>query len=89
MNALIEINSLLKSCVPDPKLQIMLGLEFLLCHSTIPQKILSTLSWRKSLSYRNHSIDLLCKSMDWFLYDSDHRHERVNILKGRHNTYER
>ena len=36
------------------------------------------LSWRKSLSYRNQSIDLLCKSMDWFLYDNSLRHERVN-----------
>ena len=24
--------------------------------------------------------DLLCKSMDWFLYDRDLRHERVNGL---------
>ena len=32
------------------------------------------------LSYRNQSIDLLCKSMDWFLYDNDLRHERVNFL---------
>ena len=23
----------------------------------------------KFLSYRNQSIDLLCKSIDWFLYD--------------------
>ena len=29
--------------------------------------------------YRNQSIDLLCKSVDWFLYDNDLRHERVNI----------
>ena len=29
------------------------------------------------LSYRNLSIDLQSKSMDWFLYDRDHRHERV------------
>ena len=36
-----------------------------------------TLSWRSSLSYRNQSIHLLCKSMDWFLYDRDLRHERV------------
>ena len=27
-----------------------------------------TLSWRRSLSYRNQSIDLLCKSVDWFLW---------------------
>ena len=29
---------------------------------------------------RNHSIDLLCKPMDWFLYDRDLRHERVNLF---------
>ena len=28
-----------------------------------------TLSWRRSLSYRNQSIHLLCKSIDWFLYE--------------------
>ena len=38
-----------------------------------------TLSWRKQLSYRNQSIDLLCKSMDWFLYDNGLRHERVKF----------
>ena len=37
-----------------------------------------TLSWRRSLSYRNQSIDLQSKSMDWVLYDRDLRHERVN-----------
>ena len=36
-----------------------------------------TLPWRRQLSYRNQSIDLLCKSMDRFLYHSDLRHERV------------
>ena len=36
-----------------------------------------TLSWQRSLSYRNQSIDLHCKSMDWFLYDRDLRHERI------------
>ena len=36
-----------------------------------------TLSWRRPLSYRNQSIDLLLKSMDWFLYDIGLRHERV------------
>ena len=30
------------------------------------------------MSYRNQSIDLLRKSMDWFLYDIGLRHERVN-----------
>ena len=42
-----------------------------------------TLSRRRPLSYRNQSIDLLCKSMDWldwFLYDNGLRHERVNYI---------
>ena len=39
--------------------------------------IVLTLSWRRPLSYRNQSIDLLCKSMDWFLYDNGLRHDRV------------
>ena len=36
-----------------------------------------TLSWRRPLSYRNQSIDLRSKSMDWFLYDNGRLHERV------------
>ena len=39
-----------------------------------------TLSRRKPKSYRNQSIDLLCKSMDWFLYDNGLRHERVKPI---------
>ena len=35
----------------------------------------------ESLSYRNQFIDLLlCKSVGWFLYDRDLRHERVKAL---------
>ena len=30
-----------------------------------------TLSWRRPLSYRSQLIDLVCISMDWFLYDRD------------------
>ena len=37
-----------------------------------------TVSWRRPLSYRNQFIDLLRKSMDWFLYDSGLCHGRVN-----------
>ena len=37
-------------------------------------------SWRRSVSYRNQFIDLQRKSMDWFLYDWDHRQERVKRL---------
>ena len=36
-----------------------------------------TLSWRRTLLYRNQSIDLQSKSMDWFLYDNGLHHERV------------
>ena len=32
------------------------------------------------LSFRKQSIDLLWKSVDWFLYDRDLRHERDKIL---------
>ena len=44
-------------------------------------KTVLTLSWRTPLSYRNQSIDLPRKSMDWLLYDNGHRHERVKHLK--------
>ena len=36
-----------------------------------------TLSWRRPLSYRNQSIGLRSKSVDWVLYDNGLRHERV------------
>ena len=36
------------------------------------------LSWQRLISYRNQSINLLCKLMDWFLYDDILHHERVN-----------
>ena len=37
-----------------------------------------TLSWRSSILYRNQSIDLQSKSMDWFLYDNGLRNEIIN-----------
>ena len=43
----------------------------------IPLKDYLTLSRRRMLLYRNHSIDLRSKSMDWFLYDNGLRLERV------------
>ena len=42
---------------------------------------LNSLSRRRPLSYRNQSIDLQSKSMDWFLYDNGLRHERVNLVR--------
>ena len=40
-----------------------------------------TLSRWRPLSYRNQSIDLLGKSMDWFLYENGLRPERIKIPK--------
>ena len=40
-----------------------------------------TLSRRRPISHRNQSIDLLCKSMDWFLYDIGLRRERVKAVR--------
>ena len=42
------------------------------------------LSRRRPLSYRNQSIVLGSKSMDWFLYDNGLRLERVNNNKREH-----
>ena len=50
-------------------------------HEVINSSPLS-LSWRRSLSYRNQSIGLQNKLMDWFLYDKVHCHERVNQMSG-------
>ena len=36
--------------------------------------------WRRSRSYKNQSIDLQSKSMDWFLCDSDLRHKKIKRL---------
>ena len=45
-----------------------------------------TLSWRRSLSYRNQSIDLQSKSVDWFLHERGLRYERVKNLAGMTTT---
>ena len=42
--------------------------------------LLLTLSSWGPLSYRNRFIDLQSKSMDWFLYHRDFRHERVKVF---------
>ena len=44
---------------------------------TLQQNKGLTLSRRRPISFRNQSIDLLCKSMDWFLYEIGLRRERV------------
>ena len=48
-------------------------------NSIVKRKTRLTLSWRRLLSYRNQSIDLPWKSMDWFRYDNGPRHERVKL----------
>ena len=54
-------------------------MKFIIMKIFIMWRFLLTLSWRRPLSYRNQSIDLLCESIDWFLYDMGVRHERVKI----------
>ena len=46
-----------------------------------------TLSCRRPWSYRNQSIDMHCKSMDWFLYNNGPRHERVKHSKTIYITF--
>ena len=43
-------------------------------------KSVLNLSWRRFLLYRNQSIDLQKKLMDWLLYDKNLRRERVNAF---------
>ena len=45
--------------------------EAIIVEAFIDHKEALTLSWRKSLWYRNQSIGF---QMDWFLYDMDLRH---------------
>ena len=42
--------------------------------------VLLTISWWRSLSYRNQSNDLLSKSVNWFLCDRDLYHESFKTL---------
>ena len=47
--------------------------------TSVKTKSYLTLSWQRPISCRNQSIDLLRKSVDWFLYDIGLSHERVKI----------
>ena len=49
-----------------------------LLHKVLTQYL--TLSWRRPLSYKNQFIDLLFKSVDWFLYNNALHHERVKLF---------
>ena len=51
-------------------------------HTSPRNKILLLNSFMtEAVSYTNQSIDMQSKSMDWFLYDGDLRHERVNSIQ--------
>ena len=52
----------------------------MLLHCYIHQQNLFNFFMTEVTIYRNQWIDLLSKSMDWFLYDRDLRHERVKAL---------
>ena len=54
-------------------------------HFKIPLTL--TLSLRRSLSYRNHSIDFQNNSTGQFLYDRDLRYEKVQLLKVNQVSY--
>ena len=46
------------------------------------RRLFSQRWWWRSLSYRNQSIDLLCKSLDWFLYNRDPVMKELNNVAG-------
>ena len=62
----------------QPSLEtIFTGISFLNCF----RFILLTLSWQRPLSYRNQSIALQSKSMDWLLYSKDLKEASSLIIK--------
>ena len=69
----------------ENKTNITKALYQKMCCSTVDILVVATchilhltLSWWRFLSYRNRSLDLLCKPMNWFLYGSNLRHENIN-----------
>ena len=65
------------SADPNYNKEIQINWESLVFITDKKFHVQLTLLWRRPLSYRNQSIDLQSKSMDWFLYDNGLRHERV------------
>ena len=63
-------------CCPNDLVYLWWYRSVILCRCAI----CLTLCWRRPFSYRNQSIDLLRKSMGWFLCDNGLRHERVNDI---------
>ena len=75
----IDSNFIYSFLVPKQSLLEIVLLDWLFC-IVLTNYITLTLSWWRSITYRNQFIDLLCKSVDWFLCDTDLRHERVTII---------
>ena len=67
----------------------IVSLSLLLIGEDFTMEVFLTLSRRRPLSYRNQSIDLLRKSMDWFLYDNGLRLERVKVASDIFNSRSR
>ena len=73
-NSFLYFSFFLPSWLMDVETQMF----FLFSLRTSTSYLHHSLFWFSSLSYRNQSIDLLWKSMNWFLYDKDLSNERVN-----------
>ena len=56
----------------NPEFEKIENDEFLLLVNSLMTEVL--------ILYRNQSIDLLCKSMDWFLCNRDLLYEKVNYF---------
>ena len=67
-----------KKCRPRFITNVVCKLVIYKISKIIKKQTLLTLSWRRALSYRNQSIDLQSKLIDWFLYNNGLCHERVN-----------
>ena len=73
----IDHSNINSSHLYDDGLYLLEWAKIILANNVISRL---TLSWPRPLSYRNQSIDLYSKSMDWFLHDNDLRHKRVKYF---------
>ena len=78
---MIHVRKVFNGRVPFKKL---LSMCLVIVVKELWTKLILTLSWRRPLSYRNQSMDLQSKSMDWFLYDNGLLYERVKWLSEWH-----
>ena len=75
---ILLIDSILKSsCCLNFNETLFSQTNITVANSAEEPFLILSISWRRFLSYRNQSTDFFCESMDWFLYDRNLRHERV------------